>query len=64
MSQQTATLVFTDRDDGNVGLSLTFDPVVRPSDKPTPAVRAAFDALEAIQRQTSQAKASKGAGDE
>lgn len=47
---QKAMLVFTDKDaDGNVGVSLEFDPPLRGDEQVTPAIGLAFDALKFIQ---------------
>ncbi|MCY1291388.1 hypothetical protein D9M71_406560 [compost metagenome] len=61
---QKAMLVFTDQDDGNVGVNLSFDPVVKPNDKLTPAISMAFDALELLKSQQRQADAGKESDDE
>lgn len=52
---QKAMLVFIDKDaDGNVGVSLEFDPPLQADQKVTPAIGLAFDALKFIKSHARQ----------
>lgn len=64
MKFQSVTLVFTDKDDGSVDISVTFDPVVRPDDQVSPAVFMALQALKLAKAQQSPAPAGKESRDE